>query len=73
MISSVNDQIEAGVKAHLAGNLLEAESAYKIALNLDNNNATVHNNIGFIYGQQKRWDDALNHLKIFLHEVGHEL
>lgn len=62
----VQQQLKAGVDAHLHGNLLGAESAYQAVLQLDSNNATAHNNLGFVYGQQSRWDEALQHLQTAL-------
>ena len=60
------EQIRAGVEAHLNGNLKAAESAYLAALTVDAANATAHNNLGFIYGQCQRWDEALLHLRTAL-------
>ena len=60
------EQIKAGVEAHLNGNLRAAESAYLAALTVDSENATAHNNLGFIYGQCQRWDEALLHLRMAL-------
>ncbi|AHE99897.1 tetratricopeptide repeat protein [Thioalkalivibrio paradoxus] len=56
------DHIEEGVRHHLAGELEAAASAYRAALELEADNATAHNNLGFIYGQQQRWEEALRHL-----------
>jgi len=61
-----NDEVTRGVQEHLAGNLVGAESAYKTALQRDENNATAHNNLGFIYGQQGRWEEAKQHLNTAL-------
>jgi len=66
MMSSIEQQLQQGVKAHVNGNLRAAESAYRAVLALDPENATAHNNLGFIYGQQQRWDDALLHLRTAL-------
>ena len=66
MMNTVNEHIERGVRAHMAGNLTDAESAYKDALAFDGENATAHNNIGFVYGQQRRWEKAVKHLKTAL-------
>ncbi len=65
-MSMINEEIQRGVKAHLEGNLNGAELAYQSALEIDSNNATVHNNLGFVYGQQQRWSEAITHLKTAL-------
>ncbi len=61
--NKIQQQLFAGVEAHVRGNLLAAESAYKAVLSLDDENATAHNNLGFIYGQQGNWSSALEHLQ----------
>lgn len=66
MMSTVNEQLQQGVKAHMNGNLRAAESAYQAVLALDSENATAHNNLGFIYGQEERWDEAMLHLRTAL-------
>ena len=53
MNTSALDQIKEGVAAHVQGNLRGAESAYLTALSIDNTNATAHNNLGFVYGQEQ--------------------
>lgn len=60
-------QLRAGVAAHTRGNLPAAENAYKAVLSLDQANATAHNNLGFVYGQQGQWRPALEHLQAALH------
>jgi tetratricopeptide (TPR) repeat protein len=59
----IQDQLKAGVQAHVRGNLSAAESAYKAVITLDDKNATAHNNLGFIYGQKSEWNNAINHLQ----------
>lgn len=63
---TLNEELESGVKAHLAGNLSEAESAYKHVLERDISNAVAYNNLGFVYGQQGRWSEAEKHLQTAL-------
>lgn len=59
----IQEQLKAGVQAHVRGNLSAAESAYKAVLTVDDKNATAHNNLGFIYGQKSEWENAINHLQ----------
>lgn len=59
----IQEQLKAGVQAHVRGNLSAAESAYKAVLSVDEKNATAHNNLGFIYGQKSEWKNAINHLQ----------
>jgi tetratricopeptide (TPR) repeat protein len=59
----IQDQLKAGVQAHVRGNLSAAESAYKAVLSIDEKNATAHNNLGFVYGQKSEWKNAINHLQ----------
>lgn len=66
MTTTATEQIKAGVDAHLKGNLRGAESAYLAALAMDARNATAHNNLGFVYGQEKRWQEAMEHLQTAL-------
>lgn len=61
-IDLIQEQLKAGVQAHVRGNLIAAANAYKTVLELDQANATAHNNLGFVYGQQGQWNDALSHL-----------
>lgn len=59
----IQDQLKAGVQAHVRGNLSAAESAYKAVLSIDEKNATAHNNLGFVYGQKNEWKNAIDHLQ----------
>jgi len=59
----IQEQLKAGVQAHVRGNLSAAESAYKAVITLDEKNATAHNNLGFIYGQKSEWKNAISHLQ----------
>jgi Flp pilus assembly protein TadD len=59
----IKEQLKAGVEAHRRGNLIAAKSAYKSVITLDDNNATAHNNLGFVHGQEGEWQEAVNHLE----------
>ncbi|VAX10388.1 hypothetical protein MNBD_GAMMA25-1431, partial [hydrothermal vent metagenome] len=48
-MSGIIEQIELGVKHHLTGDLESALNAYLAALEMDPDNASAHNNLGFIY------------------------
>ena len=62
-MSDITQVIEKGVKAHTEGDLQTAVNAYQAALEMDNNHATVHNNLGFLYGQMGQWQKAEFHLQ----------
>jgi len=51
-----------GVEQHLSGRLNEAVHTYQQALDLDADNATTHNNIGFLLAQVGKLEEALAHL-----------
>ena len=62
-MTMITDVIEQGVKAHTQGDLLGAVSSYQTALELDEANATAHNNLGFVYAQLEQWQQAEFHLR----------
>lgn len=62
-MNSVTEFIQNGVQAHERGNINEAIYAYQSAIDMDQKNATAHNNIGFAYGQIKEWQKARFHLE----------
>ena len=55
-MNSVIENIRQGVSYHVGGDFEHAIGAYQSALKLDNDNATAHNNLGFVFGQQGQWD-----------------
>ncbi|MEJ2076227.1 MAG: tetratricopeptide repeat protein [Reinekea sp.] len=65
-MTTVIEQIKTGVEAHLNGNLKAAESAYRTAISLDEQNATAYNNLGFVCAQLKRWGEAFECLNTAL-------
>lgn len=63
---TINDLLKEGVSAHQTGDLAEATRLYQAALELDADNASAHNNLGFVLGQQQQWPEALAHLRTAL-------
>jgi len=66
MTIAINDLLREGVIAHQAGNLAEAARLYLAALELDADNASAHNNLGFVLAQQQQWSESLVHLRTAL-------
>lgn len=60
---NIVEVIKQGVEAHTQGDLQSAVSSYQSALEMDEANATAHNNLGFVYGQLAQWDQARHHLE----------
>jgi tetratricopeptide (TPR) repeat protein len=59
-ITELNAQ---GTQLHMQGKLAKAADCYQQALALDDDNATSHNNLGFLLAQQRQWKEALKHLQ----------
>jgi Flp pilus assembly protein TadD len=55
------DTSDRGARRHLAGDVGGAKTDYEAALALDPNNATAHNNLGFLLAQQGLFDAAVGH------------
>jgi tetratricopeptide (TPR) repeat protein len=64
--TAINDLLRSGIHAHQQGDLAEAARLYQAALDLDTDNASAHNNLGFVHGQQQQWPEALAHLRTAL-------
>ena len=58
-MSTINDIINLGFSYHQSGKFTEAELAYNEALNLDSENAGVHNLLSVLKLQQNETDDAI--------------
>ena len=58
-MSTINDIINLGFSYHQSGKFTEAELAYNEALNLDSENAEVHNLLSVLKLQQNETDDAI--------------
>jgi len=65
-MNALNDLLREGVIAHQSGNLTEAARLYRAALELDADNASAHNNLGFVLAQRQEWPEALVHLRTAL-------
>lgn len=52
-----------GTQYHLNGRLSKAADCYRQALLIDPDNATSHNNLGFLLAQQHQWKEGLTHLR----------
>lgn len=52
-----------GTRYHLHGKLSKAADCYRRALLIEPDNATSHNNLGFLLAQQHQWKEALTHLQ----------
>ncbi len=63
---TIEELLRAGIDAHGRGDLAEAMQLYQSALELDADNASAHNNLGFVLGQQQQWPEALAHLRTAL-------
>lgn len=59
-ITELNAQ---GAQFHLQGKLKKAADCYRQALAIVPDNATTHNNLGFLLAQQHQWKEALAHLR----------
>lgn len=59
-ITELNSQ---GTQFHLQGKLNKAAECYRQVLAIDTENATAHNNLGFLLAQQRQWKPALAHLQ----------
>src|SRR5262249_54067642 len=66
MMETVETLLQRGVSAHRSGALDEAAQLYQAALDLDAENASAHNNLGFVLGQQQQYPAALAHLRTAL-------
>src|SRR5882672_11601990 len=54
--------LEQAVAAHRSNNLPEAERLYRAALTEQPSRADAHYNLGLIYGQQNRAEDAMREM-----------
>ncbi|MCQ8103704.1 tetratricopeptide repeat protein [Methylomonas sp. SURF-2] len=62
--SRLIELIAQGAQLHLQGKLSKAADCYRQALEIDADNATSHNNLGFLLAQQRHWKEALQHLQL---------
>ena len=62
-MTTIETLLKEGIHAHQTGDLAEAARLYQAALELDADNASAHNNLGFVLGQQQQWPEALTHLR----------
>lgn len=65
-MDTIDALLKEGINAHRNGDLAQAERLYQQALELDTDNASAHNNLGFVLGQQQQWPEALSHLRTAL-------
>ena len=59
-MSNIQTLLEQGVDAHTQGDFQKAITVYQQALDIDPDNAVIHNNIGFLYGQLQEWEHCLS-------------
>ena len=59
--SGSREASDRGARSHLEGDLEGAKAAYLAALELDRDNATAHNNLGFLLAQEGKLEEAVRH------------
>lgn len=62
-METIQALLQQGVQSHTQGDFQGAVIAYQQALDLDPENAVLHNNLGFLYGQLQNWEQSLHHLQ----------